>query len=279
MAVELKPPVAFERPTPASQARSKASKALERARGRALSVATARPLAGEMARAQATLERALDGLARRSSGAMTRAALDRALMSYRASVSRALAAFGPRLEREALTLAKLGARSTADLLAGFEGKALGRPLARPSDVAASGRSRREAARHRVEVRAVGEFFSVARNAETVEELARWVHEEKPALKLLGHLERVARTEGMSVYNAAALEEMRLEQVRFPDLRKKLVETFDQRTADDSYFAHGQVRKLEEEFEDGAGRLYLYPPGRPNDRGVVIAWRASWVNED
>jgi hypothetical protein len=37
-----------------------------------------------------------------------------------------------------------------------------------------------------------------------------------------------------------------------------------------------VRPLDGEFEDGAGRRYQFPPGRPNDRGYVVPWRAEWA---
>lgn len=91
----------------------------------------------------------------------------------------------------------------------------------------------------------------------------------------GWAERIVRTEGMSAMNAGALEEIVEQRTRFPDLGKKLVETFDKRTARDSYVAHGQVRAPGDYFTDGAGRRYLHPPGRPNDRAVVIPWRAEW----
>lgn len=91
----------------------------------------------------------------------------------------------------------------------------------------------------------------------------------------GWAERIVRTEGMSALNGGALEEIVEQRQTFPDLMKKLVETFDKRTARDSYVAHGQVRAPGEYFTDGAGRRYLHPPGRPNDRGVVIPWRTAW----
>lgn len=56
-----------------------------------------------------------------------------------------------------------------------------------------------------------------------------------------------------------------------DLKKSAIATFDARTSYDSYPVHGQVRELDEMFEDGAGRRYLHPPGRPNDREKEIPW--------
>ncbi len=88
-------------------------------------------------------------------------------------------------------------------------------------------------------------------------------------------ERIVRTEGMRAMNAAAHQECIEQRREIPDIKKKCVETFDRRTAKDSYYAHGQVRELQELFADGKGRQYLYPPGRPNDRGVTIPWRDAW----
>lgn len=52
-------------------------------------------------------------------------------------------------------------------------------------------------------------------------------------------------------------------------KKQLVATLDTRTGEDSIFVNGQVRGLDEEFEDNQGRRYQHPPNRPNDREVVV----------
>lgn len=88
-------------------------------------------------------------------------------------------------------------------------------------------------------------------------------------------ERLVRTELAAAYNGGKLESMREGAVEFPDMRKKILAVLDNRTAPDSLYVHGQIRELDEEFEDGAGRRYLYPPGRPNDRETIIPWRAAW----
>lgn len=89
-------------------------------------------------------------------------------------------------------------------------------------------------------------------------------------------ERIVRTEGMAGLNEGAMQAMHDQRAQnFPDLKKKCVEVFDRRTAQDSYAVHGQVRALEEMFVDGAGRRYLQPPGRPNDRACTVPWRDSW----
>lgn len=63
--------------------------------------------------------------------------------------------------------------------------------------------------------------------------------------------------------------------------KKLIETFDDRTGEDSKILHGQIRRVDEPFhydpppgEKGYDD-FLMPPGRPNDRAVVIPWRLDW----
>lgn len=89
-------------------------------------------------------------------------------------------------------------------------------------------------------------------------------------------ERIVRTEMAYAYNAASLQTMNVaRETDFPDMQKKILATFDSRTAADSIAVHGQVRKLEDMFVDGAGRHYLHPPGRPNDRETVVPWRPHW----
>lgn len=88
-------------------------------------------------------------------------------------------------------------------------------------------------------------------------------------------ERIVRTETARAYQAGNLETMREMQRRTPDLQKKIIATFDKRTAYDSVAVHGQVRPLDGYFVDGAGRVYLHPPARPNDREVIIPWRGAW----
>lgn len=85
--------------------------------------------------------------------------------------------------------------------------------------------------------------------------------------------RIVRTETLGAYNRAhnaSLMKARDEE-GVDDLKKSAVVTFDARTDQDSYPVHGQVRELEEMFEDGDGRRYLHPPGRPNDREKEIPW--------
>lgn len=93
-------------------------------------------------------------------------------------------------------------------------------------------------------------------------------------------ERIVRTEKAYAYNAAALQSMHtIRDTDFPDVQKKILAHFDNRTAEDSIAVHGQVRKLEELFRDGAGRMYLHPPARPNDRETVVPWRPHWADTE
>lgn len=92
-------------------------------------------------------------------------------------------------------------------------------------------------------------------------------------------ERIARTEMLGALNGAQGAAMDDLNDDLGDVVKVLVATFDNRTSWDSYLVHGQVRRLNEAFEcvryDGNSVFYLTPPGRPNDREVVVSWRLSW----
>lgn len=89
-------------------------------------------------------------------------------------------------------------------------------------------------------------------------------------------ERLVRTEMLKAYNGArqaALEHQHDND--FPGMKRKILAVLDKRTAPDSIAVHGQIRGIREHFVDGAGRSYLYPPARPNDRETVIPWRTEW----
>lgn len=88
-------------------------------------------------------------------------------------------------------------------------------------------------------------------------------------------ERIARTELAHAYNASHLDSLRAARTVIPGLKKTCIVTLDSRTALDSRKLIAQVRELEDYFEDGAGRRYLHPPGRPNDREKEVAW----IDED
>ncbi len=88
-------------------------------------------------------------------------------------------------------------------------------------------------------------------------------------------ERIVRTEIANAQNDTNLRSMKEARKEFPDMKKKIQAILDIRTAQDSIAVHGQVRDLDENFVDGAGREYLRPPARPNDRETIIPWRDEW----
>lgn len=88
-------------------------------------------------------------------------------------------------------------------------------------------------------------------------------------------ERIIRTETAYAYNRGSYDSIAASRKQFPDMQKKILATFDARTAPDSVAVHGQIRNVEDLFMDGAGRQYLHPPGRPNDRETIVPWRSSW----
>lgn len=89
-------------------------------------------------------------------------------------------------------------------------------------------------------------------------------------------ERIVRTELLYAYNSGTQAALEHEvDTDFPDLQRIILAHFDSRTAEDSVFVHGQVRGIREPFTDGAGRVYMHPPARPNDRERVIPWRMAW----
>lgn len=80
---------------------------------------------------------------------------------------------------------------------------------------------------------------------------------------------------MAAYNRAGHEVMRQAEDAVGKCVRILCAHFDDRTGWDSYQVHGQVRRMEEPFEDGEGRLYMVPPNRPNDREIVILHAVEW----
>ena len=90
-------------------------------------------------------------------------------------------------------------------------------------------------------------------------------------------ERIVRTEVAQAQNTVNYEAIGEGVQEFPDMKKKILAIMDNRTAKDSIEVHGQVKAQNEYFHDGAGREYLHPPARPNDRETIIPWRSGWPN--
>jgi hypothetical protein len=100
-------------------------------------------------------------------------------------------------------------------------------------------------------------------------------------------ERIVRTELAYAHGSAKQRAMeKTAKDTGKKLFKKLIETFDDRTGDDSFLVHGQVVPVDKPFRwkrklskaNGGGWVaidYMHPPNRPNDRAVVIPWDPEW----
>jgi hypothetical protein len=86
--------------------------------------------------------------------------------------------------------------------------------------------------------------------------------------------RIVRTEVMGAHGASAQGAIVEASKTLTGMIKILSETFDDRTAADSWADHGQIRRPEESFENWTGE-FLHPPGRPNDRAIVVPHRTRW----
>lgn len=94
-------------------------------------------------------------------------------------------------------------------------------------------------------------------------------------------ERIVRTELAFASNFVAHKGMQVLAQTGGPTHKKLIETWDDRTGDDSKILDGQIRRTDEPFvyKPPAGKKgyppFMMPPGRPNDRAVVIPWSLDW----
>jgi len=89
--------------------------------------------------------------------------------------------------------------------------------------------------------------------------------------------RIVRTEVAEAQNATSQKSYEEATETLPDMQRKIMAVLDERAAQDSLGVHGQVRALDKPFVDGAGRVYMRPPSRPNDRETLIPWRPHWPN--
>lgn len=95
-------------------------------------------------------------------------------------------------------------------------------------------------------------------------------------------ERIVRTELSYASNYSTFKSMQvLAQEPGAPRYKKLIETMDDRTGDDSKILNGQIRPVDSPFvyHPPAGKKgyppFLAPPGRPNDRATMIPWDPEW----
>jgi len=98
-------------------------------------------------------------------------------------------------------------------------------------------------------------------------------------------ERIVRTEVSYAYGVSNQVGMAALKAQVPRLMKRLVETIDNRTGEDSIELNGQTVDVDKPFRwvvknsrgvpTGKVVEYFQPPNRPQDRAVTIPWLASW----
>lgn len=90
------------------------------------------------------------------------------------------------------------------------------------------------------------------------------------------VDRIVRTETASVYSSTTMAALYEEDEAEDPMLKKLVAVWDKATGLDSKMLHGQTRRVTELFTDVVrGTTFDAPPNRPNDRELIVGWRASW----
>lgn len=93
--------------------------------------------------------------------------------------------------------------------------------------------------------------------------------------------RIARTELHNMYNKAKMSGMGdVQENTLPDLKKALWHPMDQRTGKDSIALAKQnpIVDIDEPFIQhwkGKKFVFMTPPNRPNDRAILIPYRAAW----
>lgn len=113
--------------------------------------------------------------------------------------------------------------------------------------------------------------------ETIDEVQKLIDDSR------WKAERIVRTEGAYLHGAAKQATLKaVEKEAGTKLYKRIVETFDDRTGDDSFLIHGQVQEVGKPFSykrrsKGGWKLvfFAHPPNRPNDRATMIGWDPSW----
>lgn len=280
---------------PRSEARSKVQRIIDADRAeveRAVIGGGERELAAILARTEAELRARLAALQASGQGdSWTAADVEASLVQVRAAMAQVEPKLTGILAANAEKARALGGKSVCDVLEHFERATAGsiRPLAVRAALALERPllEKYEASVARYGVDLIGkvkrELQAGILTGQTFSDMARKLAgtEGKPGL-LMQHRSRaelIVRTEGMSAYAQGAQAEIVAQKAkRWPDLSRKLIETFDRRTAPDSYVVHGSVRGVNETFYDGL-HTYLLPPGRPRDRACIIPWRKAWEDDD
>ena len=100
-------------------------------------------------------------------------------------------------------------------------------------------------------------------------------------------ERIVRTESALAHSSAKQEVIStVEKDLGRPMQKKLIETIDDRTGDDSFLIHGQTVDADKPFawmrKRSGGWVreeYMTPPNRPLDRSTMIAWDPEWDEDE
>jgi hypothetical protein len=93
------------------------------------------------------------------------------------------------------------------------------------------------------------------------------------------VDRIIRNEVATIYSSTTMAALLEEDEPDDPMLKKLVALWDKVTGLDSKLLHGQTRRVQDLFTDAVhGKEFDAPPNRPNDREIVIGWRASWGDD-
>lgn len=250
--------------------------------------------------ARADLQAKLGALTRAGGGATFTAQHYRIML---VQVSQALAEFAPKFQRHlndtGEMAAKLGANQTVAEIQKFEHAFTGQtPVLQTAQVGVLRRIYRDTepsllVRHAKSMALYGRPVVEAIHRQMALSLAQGETVDQTVERVAGtsgifareryRAERIVRTESSFATGVVRLQTMRELQKEMPHLKKKLIETFDSRTGDDSKELHGQVREINGLFHytPKSGEKgypdFSHSPGRPNDRSVTVPWSGGWDN--
>jgi hypothetical protein len=95
------------------------------------------------------------------------------------------------------------------------------------------------------------------------------------------VQRIVRTELHNIYNVAKMNGFgRIKENYIPDLKKSMVHPMDERTGEDSIALakRNPIIDIDKPFKqkfNGKEYVFMAPPNRPNDRAILVPYRASY----
>lgn len=127
----------------------------------------------------------------------------------------------------------------------------------------------------------------AMSGQNVDELIGEIASDEKLAEERWRAERIVRTESAYAHGAGKQRAMQeADALVEQPLYKRLIETIDNRTGDDSFLLKGQTVPVDEPFtwkrKRGGGWVvepYMWPPNRPNDRAVAIPWDLTWEDSE